>query len=231
MKQQKALKYISKLPLADKLKLQRENQENGRKLHQQHLDANEKRNHQRLERILEGYTDADGNHVDGLKDTWKGTGYNSKEMEMLEEAWSLSVIKDKSTYQEDKKKRKSLIKQANASLASRKNNQKMITIQIEPADNGVVKFLIDDNVNGGGEEFTSRVVYEFDNTLGRANQVKFLKDIVIDLGLNTGSDLDGDKLVIKTEWGAQYTPNEAELKLKVANLQKELKRLQFQLKK
>lgn len=120
MKQQKALKYISKLPLADKLKLQRENQENGRKLHQQHLDANEKRNHQRLERILEGYTDADGNHVDGLKDTWKGTGYNSKEMEMLEEAWSLSVIKDKSTYQEDKKKRKSLIKQANASLASRK---------------------------------------------------------------------------------------------------------------
>ena len=95
----------------------------------------------------------------------------------------------------------------------------MITIQIEPADNGVVKFLIDDNVNGGGEEFTSRVVYEFDNTLGRANQVKFLKDIVIDLGLNTGSDLDGDKLVIKTEWGAQYTPNEAELKLKVANLQ------------
>ena len=80
----------------------------------------------------------------------------------------------------------------------------MITIQIEPADNGVVKFLIDDNVNGGGEEFTSRVVYEFDNTLGRANQVKFLKDIVIDLGLNTGSDLDGDKLVIKTEWGAQY---------------------------
>ena len=43
-------------------------------------------------------------------------------MEMLKEAWSLSVIKDKSTYQEDKKKRKSLIKQANASLASRKNN-------------------------------------------------------------------------------------------------------------
>ena len=30
----------------------------------------------------------------------------------------------------------------------------MITIQIEPADNGVVKFLIDDNVNGGGEEYT-----------------------------------------------------------------------------
>ena len=70
----------------------------------------------------------------------------------------------------------------------------MITIQIEPADNGVIKFLIDDNVNGGGEEFTSRVVYEFEGPVKRANQVQFLKDLVIDLGLATGSDLDKDKL-------------------------------------
>ena len=107
----------------------------------------------------------------------------------------------------------------------------MITISIEPADNGVVKFLIDDNVNGGGEEFTSRVVYEFDNTLGRANQVKFLKDLILDLGLSTGSELDRDKLVIKTEWGTQYKPNEAELKLKVTELKKELKALEAKLKK
>jgi len=107
----------------------------------------------------------------------------------------------------------------------------MITIQIEPADNGVVKFLIDDNVNGGGEEFTSRVVYEFDNTLGRANQVKFLKDIVLDLGLATGSDLDRDKIVVKTEWGKQYNPNEAELKLRASELKKELKILEAKLKK
>ena len=53
----------------------------------------------------------------------------------------------------------------------------MITIQIEPADNGVVKFLIDDNVNGGGEEYTSRVVYDFDGYLGRQQQVKFLNDL------------------------------------------------------
>ncbi len=107
----------------------------------------------------------------------------------------------------------------------------MITISIEPADNGVVKFLIDDNVNGGGEEFTSRIVYEFDNALGRANQIKFLKDIVLDLGLTTGSELDADKVVIQTEWGKQYTPNEAELKLKISELEKELKRLKSKLKK
>ena len=55
----------------------------------------------------------------------------------------------------------------------------MITIQIEPADNGVVKFLIDDNVNGGGEEYTSRYVYEFEGVLGRTNQIKFLKDLIL----------------------------------------------------
>ena len=107
----------------------------------------------------------------------------------------------------------------------------MITISIEPADNGVLKFLIDDNVNGGGEEFTSRVVYEFDNTLGRANQIKFLKDIILDLGLATGSELDRDKLVVKTEWGSQYKPNEAEIKVKLSALEKEMNLLRAQIKK
>lgn len=102
----------------------------------------------------------------------------------------------------------------------------MITIQIEPADNGVLKFLIDDNVNGGGEEYTSRVVYDFDSIVGRANQIKFLKDLVLDLGLSTGSELDSDKLVIKSEWGKQYNPNEIELKNKISELKKELKRLE-----
>ena len=38
----------------------------------------------------------------------------------------------------------------------------MITINIEPADNGVVKFLLDDNINGGGEEHVARRVYDFE---------------------------------------------------------------------
>ena len=95
----------------------------------------------------------------------------------------------------------------------------MITIQIEPADNGVVKFLIDDNVNGGGEASTSRVVY------GRQQQAKFLNDLILDLGLSTGSDIDRDKLEIKINWGGKYTPTENEIKSRVTALQKEIKRL------
>lgn len=107
----------------------------------------------------------------------------------------------------------------------------MITIQIEPADNGLVKFLIDDNVNGGGEEYTSRVVYEFDGVAERANQVKFLKDLVLDLGMTTGSEMDSNKVVIKTEWGAQYAPNQIELKTEIQSLETKLKRLKSLLKK
>jgi hypothetical protein len=101
----------------------------------------------------------------------------------------------------------------------------MITIQIEPADNGVLKFLIDDNVNGGGEEYTSRVVYDFEGIAGRTNQVKFLKDLVLDLGLSTGTQLDSNELMISTDWGKQYVPNQTEIKNKIETLEKEIKRL------
>tara|TARA_B100000900_G_scaffold409703_1_gene426113 strand:+ start:546 stop:869 length:324 start_codon:yes stop_codon:yes gene_type:complete len=101
----------------------------------------------------------------------------------------------------------------------------MITISLEPADNGLIKFLIDDNVNGGGEEYTSRVVYEFEGITGRANQIKFLKDLVLDLGLSVGNDMDRDMVSIKTEWGKQYVPNSNEIKSKVGELEREIKRL------
>ena len=58
----------------------------------------------------------------------------------------------------------------------------MVTITIEPADNGLVKFLIDDNINGGGEEHVARRVYDFDCSTGRHNQVKFVNDLILDLG-------------------------------------------------
>lgn len=84
-----------------------------------HLDRIEQANAERLERILEGYTNEEGERVPGLKDNWKEQGYNQKEIDMLEEAWSLSVIKDKETYQADKKKRRALQKEAKASRDAR----------------------------------------------------------------------------------------------------------------
>jgi hypothetical protein len=121
MKQQGVLRYLSKLPYLGEVrtKLRQQNMENGRKIHQQHVDASEARNAARLEQILEGYTNADGERVPGLKDQWSAQGYNDKEIAMLEEAWALSVIKDKETYQSDKKKRRALQKEAKASRDAR----------------------------------------------------------------------------------------------------------------
>jgi len=106
----------------------------------------------------------------------------------------------------------------------------MLSIAIEPADNGVIKTLVDDNVNGGGEEFESRHVYEFTGPMKRSNQVKFLKDIIFDLGLDIGTELDSDCLHIHIGWGIKYTGSNTEIKNKIQSLEKEIKRLESLIK-
>lgn len=101
----------------------------------------------------------------------------------------------------------------------------MITISIEPADNGLIKFLIDDNINGGGEEHVSRKVYEFDGARGRSNQVNFLRELLLDLGLDTGTDLDPNKLNIQLDWGSQYEPTQDELKIRIKQVEAQLRKL------
>jgi|TARA_B110000967_G_scaffold199149_1_gene233187 hypothetical protein len=102
----------------------------------------------------------------------------------------------------------------------------MLSIGIEPADNGVIKTLVDDNVNGGGEEFESRQVYEFDGPMKRSNQAKFLKDLVFDLGLDIGTQLDPDAVTINIGPGQQYVGSEHEIKNRIQVLSKEIKRLE-----
>ena len=119
MRQQGVLKYISNLPFSERSKIRQANIENGRKLHQQHLDAIEKQQHTALERKLEGYTNEEGEYTPGLKDSWKEQGYNAEEINKLEEAWALGVIKDKENYRANRKKAKQLNQEARASLADR----------------------------------------------------------------------------------------------------------------
>jgi hypothetical protein len=58
--------------------------------------------------------------LDGLKVTWESIGYNKDEIEMLEEAWSISAVKNKDSYREDIKKSRKLNKQAEQSRNNRK---------------------------------------------------------------------------------------------------------------
>lgn len=106
----------------------------------------------------------------------------------------------------------------------------MIIVSIEPADNGVIKYIIDDNVNGGGEEHVSRVVYDLDNDEERINLVNLVQDIILDLGLETGTEIDRHMFSVKTEWGAKYNPSVKEIKERIKQLQAEIDRLSAQLK-
>lgn len=111
LKQQGVLKLLSKMdPLGEvRTNFRKQNLENGRKIHQQNIDANDKVNHAMLEEKLES-----------MKETWTKIGYNAEEITKLEEAWSLSIIKDKETRKEDKKKIKQLQREVQESFHSRK---------------------------------------------------------------------------------------------------------------
>lgn len=106
----------------------------------------------------------------------------------------------------------------------------MITVSIEPADNGVIKYVIDDNVNGGGEEHMSRVVYNLEKDLDKSNLVEFIQDLILDLGIEAGNELDRHMLTVKAEWGAKYNPSVKETKERISLLEAELKKLSTQLK-
>lgn len=89
-------------------KLRQANLESGKKIHQQNVERNEALHAQYLEGVLES-----------KKVQWAEQGFNTEEINTLEEAWALTVIKDKETYRADKKKSRALFKEANASRAAR----------------------------------------------------------------------------------------------------------------
>lgn len=99
----------------------------------------------------------------------------------------------------------------------------MQEIKIKLADNGVIKTVIDDNINGAGEIFESTNVYEF-NTID--NKIKFIMDFCVDIGLELGNSKSKTKIKIMSGWGEDYIPTPAEIKIKIQELQSEIKRLQ-----
>lgn len=103
LKQNGILKRISKLSFFNPTRtaIRNQNIEQGKKLHEQHMDVQEQRTAARLETILEN-----------CKATWRVSGYNDQEIALLEEAWSLTVIKDRETYRADKKRSRELTRQA-----------------------------------------------------------------------------------------------------------------------
>lgn len=96
----------------------------------------------------------------------------------------------------------------------------LVTLQI--ADNGIVKTINDDNINGGGEQYESTVVYEFNSN---EKKIEFIYDLCIDIGLELGNSRSSSQIQIKEGWGEDYQPTEDQIKNKIEELKSELKRL------
>jgi hypothetical protein len=101
----------------------------------------------------------------------------------------------------------------------------MINIILEPAANGVIKRVVNQNAGGGRETTASVNVYELNNKKTFTNTVQFLFEICEDLGVQTGNKFNKNNLTMKTEWGSHYEPNKEEVDKKIAELEAELELL------
>jgi hypothetical protein len=111
LKQQGVLKYLSKRNFLDPIRanFRAENMKNGINIQSIRKEA--------IDKQLEADFMV---KLESMKETWYEIGYNSKEIELLEEAAAIHFAKDKSTWKDDKKEAKELRKKAKDSLASRK---------------------------------------------------------------------------------------------------------------
>ena len=110
MKHQGILKMKSKLSLKDWTELCKKTRESGKEIHAANVEAAEKSMYASLEA-------AEGKHIS----RWKEEGYTDKEIEKLREAYSLIMIKDKSTWHTDKKVARKTIKELSSTLYNRKS--------------------------------------------------------------------------------------------------------------
>ena len=101
----------------------------------------------------------------------------------------------------------------------------MITIKLELASNGVIKIVTDDNANGAGSRHEIKSVYETDNDTEFQNTIRFLYDLMDDLGMDSGNKFDKSVLDITACWGEKYNPALDELNQVVKDTSDQLKSL------
>ena len=108
----------------------------------------------------------------------------------------------------------------------------MLNILLELANNGVIKTITDDNINGANADFQSKHAYELaeDSQYNYENTINFLVDLIDDLGLDVGNSFDKKMLSFNIDWGIKYEPTIEELKEKIAFHKKEISDLKFILK-
>jgi hypothetical protein len=103
----------------------------------------------------------------------------------------------------------------------------MVKIILEPARNGVIKKVIDDNHGGGKEKYQSVDVYENnDPDLPYDYIIRFFYELCEDLNLTTGSKFDEKVLKLDVVWGSHFNANVNDIDKKIAALKAEIELLE-----
>ena len=99
---------------------------------------------------------------------------------------------------------------------------KTFQITLEPVDNGVIKTIVDNNINGAGERFEKKEIFLTNDNINDTQ--KFILSLMKDLGLYTGNPNDKKVLSIEQKYSERYS-------LTVKEKQDEKKKLSIQLNK
>tara|TARA_R110000772_G_scaffold55472_18_gene126626 strand:+ start:5255 stop:5584 length:330 start_codon:yes stop_codon:yes gene_type:complete len=106
----------------------------------------------------------------------------------------------------------------------------MQSINIEIADNGIIKTIVDDNINGAGERFETKTVYDLERHNVVDTKIEILYELSEDMGIDLGNAKQVDQIKIISEWGESYEPSKTELEEQIKDLEHNLESLKILLK-
>ena len=106
----------------------------------------------------------------------------------------------------------------------------MQVITLEIADNGIIKTIVDDNINGAGETFESKVVYDLERHDSIDSKIELLYGLAEDMGVDLGNSKQAEQIKIVSEWGDNYAPTKQEAEAGIAELKERIKQLEALMK-
>lgn len=86
----------------------------------------------------------------------------------------------------------------------------MQRITLDIADNGIIKTILDDNINAAGEKFESKVVYDLESGDAVLTKMNLLYELSEDMGIELGNSKQPNQIKIICDWGDNYTPETTE---------------------
>jgi len=98
----------------------------------------------------------------------------------------------------------------------------MQSITLEVADNGIIKTVVDDNINGAGEKFEIKTIYNLEKGDIIDTKMELLYELSEDMGVHLGNSKQKDQIQIISGWGDLYEPTKDELVKRIEDLEEDL---------